>query len=183
MLFWILWIIATVVVLRYVYLTVKRVVLILKINQKVKQNNGKVWYCRNPFISIFLHDGKTDLTIYYRQKAIDVSIVTTPLRFVRYHFDISSKLLELIIERRAMYVTNHKVPNGFSSMDRVYTIWKYKFDFEAIKSKKPKFVILNPAPRSISKAEGANLSVLENNDTLIDGVKVCGLKWFVENII
>ena len=44
-------------------------------------------------------------------------------------------------------------------------------------------VILNPAPRSVSKAEGAVLEVLGNNDTLVKGVKVCGLRWFIENIV
>lgn len=45
-----------------------------------------------------------------------------------------------------------------------------------------KYVILNPAPRSVSKTDGATLMVLYDNDVLIPGVNVCGLKWFVENV-
>ena len=179
---WILLIIATVVVLRYVYLMMKRWTLIQKINKIAKKNNGSVQYCRNPFVSVFKHDGKTDFTISLPEKTVDVSVVTTPLRRVRYHFDMNSKLLELIVERRAVYVVNHKVANGFSSMDRVYTIWKYKMDFQTDGEQNQKYVILNPAPRSISRAEGSKLEAIGNNDTLSGGIKICGLKWFVENI-
>ena len=179
---WILLIVATIVVLRYVYLMIKRWTLIQKINKIVKKNNGSVQYRRNPFVSVFKHDGKTDFTISLPEKAVDISVVTTPLRRVRYHFDMNSKLLELIVERRAMYVVNHKVPSGFSSMDRVYTIWKYKMDFQTEDSENQKYVILNPAPRSSSRAEGSKLEAIGNNDTLIGRIKICGLKWFVENI-
>ena len=182
MLPWIFGIIVGIVVLRYAYLLIKRGILIRKINQKIKKNSGSIQYCRNPFASVFKHDGKTDFTIFLPQKTVDVSIITTPLRRVRYHFDMNSKLLELIVERRAMYVVNHKVPSGFSSMDRVYTIWKCKMDFQAKGGENQKYVILNPAPRSISRAEGAKLEAVGNNDTLVDGIKICGLKWFVENI-
>ena len=183
MFLWILLIAVIIVVLRFAYLLIKRLILIRKISKKVKKHNGGILYHRNPLISIFKHDGKTDFSIFLSNKTIDVAIFTTPFRRVRYHFDSNNKLLELVVERRAMYVVNHKVPNGFSSMDRVYTIWKYNIDFEASDNGKQKYVILNPAPRSISRAEGATLQLLGNNDTLINGVKVCGLKWFVENAI
>ena len=182
MLPWILGIIVGIVVLRYAYLLIKRGILIRKINQKIKKNSGSIQYCRNPFVSVFKHDGKTDFTISLPEKAVDISVVTTPLRRVRYHFDMNSKLLELIVERRAMYVVNHKVPSGFSSMDRVYTIWKYKMDFQTEDSENQKYVILNPVPRSSSRAEGSKLEAIGNNDTLIGRIKICGLKWFVENI-
>ena len=183
MFLWILLIVAIIVILRFVYLLIKRLILIHKISKKVKKNSGELQYCRNPLISIFKRDGKTDFSIYLVDETIDVTVLTTPLRCVRYHFDVNNRLLELVVERKAMYVVNHKVPNGFSSMDRVYTIWKYKIDFEASDDGKQKYVILNPAPRSISKAEGATLESLGNNDTLVNGVKVCGLRWFVENVV
>lgn len=180
---WILLIIAAIVVLRFFYLLIKRVILIQKINKRIKKGSGKIHYHRNPLISIFRHDGKTDFSITLTGRTIEVAILTTPLRRVRYHFDVNNKLLELVVERKAMYVVNHKVPNGFSSLDRVYTIWKYKIDFETVDNGKQKYVILNPAPRSISKAEGATLESLGNNDTLVNGVKVCGLRWFLENVV
>ena len=172
-----------IVILRFVYLLIKRLILIRKINRKVKMRGGEIRYYRSPLTSIFKHDGKADLSISFSDKTIDVSIITTPLRRVRYHFDINNKRLELVVERRSMYVVNHKVPNGFSSMDRIYTVWKYKMHFETTNNEEQRYVILNPAPHSISKAEGATLVALGNNDTLINGVRVCGLKWFVENVI
>ena len=181
MLKWILLIIVIVAILRLVYLVMKRLLLIGKINKRVKKQNGDIRYCRNPLTSIFKHDGKVDLSISFPNRTIEVAILTTPLRRVRYHFDLNNKLLELVVERKAVYVVNHHVPNGFSSMDRVYTIWKYKMDFETPNNGEQKYVILNPAPRSVSKAEGSKLEALGNNDTLVDGIKVCGLKWFIEN--
>ena len=139
-------------------------------------------YCRNPIVSIFKHDGKADISLQLQKKAIDVSVITTPLRRVRYHFDINNKLLELIVERRSVYIVNPRVPRPSGVMDRVYTIRKYKIGFEVPSNKNQKYVILNPAPTSISKADRAALTALYNNDELITGVKVCGLKWFVENI-
>lgn len=183
MFLWILLIFAVIVVLRFVYLIIKRLILISKISKKIKKHKGEILYNRNPLVSIFKHDGKTDFSITLTGRTIEVAILTTPLRRVRYHFDVNNKLLELVVERKAMYVVNHKVPNGFSSLDRVYTIWKYKIDFETVDDGKQKYVILNPAPRSVSKAEGAVLEVLGNNDILVQGVKVCGLRWFIENIV
>ena len=183
MLKWLLLIIAIIAVLRLAYLLMKRLFLIHKINKRVKKQNGNMRYCRNPLTSIFKHDGKTDLSISFQDRTIEVAILTTPLRRVRYHFNLNNKLLELVVERKAVYVVNHHVPNGFSSMDRVYTIWKYKIAFEAPTGGEQKYVILNPAPRSVSKAEDSKLEALGNNDTLINGVKVCGLKWFIENVI
>jgi len=180
---WILLIVAAIVVLRFVYLLMKRLILIRKISKKVKKNRGDLRYRRNPLISIFKHDGKTDLSISLSDRTIEVAILTTPLRRVRYHFDVNNRLLELVVERKAMYVVNHKVPNSFSSLDRVYTIWKYKIDFETSDNGQQKYVILNPAPRSISRAEGATLESLGNDDTLVNGVKVCGLRWFLENVV
>jgi hypothetical protein len=180
---WILLIVTVIITLRFIYLIIKRLILIHKISKQAKKYNGDILYSRSPLISIFKHDGKTDLSISLSDRTIELVILTTPMRYVRYHFDVNNKSLELIVERRAMYVVNHKVPNGFSSMDRVYTIWKYNIDFEPSEGGKEKYIILNPAPRSVSKAEGAVLEVLGNNDTLVKGVKVCGLRWFIENIV
>ena len=69
-----------------------------------------------------------------------------------------------------------------SATDSVYTVRKYKIGFEASNNNHQKYVILNPAPKSVSKSDGATLTALYNNDDLIPGVKVCGLKWFVENV-
>ncbi len=78
-------------------------------------------------------------------------------------------------------MVNPRVPKPAAVMDRVYAIRKYKMDFEVPSNEKQRYIILNPAPRSVSKADGATLTTLYNNDDLIPMVKVCGLKWFIEN--
>ncbi len=139
-------------------------------------------YCRNSMISIFKHDGKTDISIQLQEKIVDISIITTPLRRVRYHFDTNNKLLELIVERRAVYVGGSRAPRPtyINAIDSVYTIRKYRIGFEVSNNDHQKYVILNPFPKSVSKADGATLTALYNNDDLIPGIKVCGSKWFVE---
>lgn len=140
-------------------------------------------FCRNPMTSIFKHDAKTDISLQIQNKTIEISVITTPLRRVRYHFNIDNKLLELIVERKAVYVGGAKAPRPtyISAQDRVYTIRKYKIEFETSNNENQKYVILHPAPISISKAAGATLTVLYNNDELINGAKVCGLQWFLQN--
>ena len=73
-------------------------------------------------------------------------------------------------------------PTYISAIDSIFTIRKYRIGFDVSNKDNQKYVILNPAPKSVSKADGATLMALYNNDDLIPSVKVCGLKWFVENI-
>ena len=178
---WILFVIVIIVFFKYLYLILKRFHLLRKIGKQAKKYNGSMQYCRNPMISIFRHDGKVDISLRLPKNTIDISVITTPIRRVRYHFDINNKLLELIIERRAFYIVQPRVPKPAAVMDRVYTIRKYIIDFEVPSNEKQRYIILNPAPRSVSKAVGATLTALYNNDDLISGVKVCGSKWFIEN--
>lgn len=181
---WILFVIIVIVFFKYLYLMIKRFQLLKKIDKQSKKHNGSMQYCRNPLISVFKHDGKPDISLQLQGKTIDISVVTTPLRRVRYHFDIDNKLLNLIVERRAVYVGGSRAPKPtyISAIDRVYTIRKYKIGFEESNNDHQKYVILNPAPKSVSKANGATLTVLYDNDDLIPGIKVCGLKWFVQNL-
>ncbi len=178
---WILFLIVIIVFLKYLHLIIKRFHLLRKIRKRIKKYNGSIQYFRNPMTSIFKHDGKADISLQLQKKIIDVSVITTPFRRVRYHFDINNKLLELVIERRSVYIVNPRVPRPSAVMDRVYIIRKYKIGFDSSDNQNPKYVILHPAPISVSKADGATLTALYNNDNLIPGVKVCGLKWFIEN--
>lgn len=180
---WILLLIALIVLLNDLYLMIKRLTLLRKIKKQVKKHNGRMQYRRNPLISIFKRDGKVDISLQWQMKTIDVSVITTPFRRVRYHFNLNHKLLELIVERRAVVVSAPRSPRpGASAFDRVFTLRKYKFDLTASVDENQKYVILNPAPISVSKVDGAALTVLYDNDALIPGVKVCGLKWFIENV-
>ena len=182
-LLWILAAIAIIILLRYAYLIIKRIILIRKISKGLKAQNGRMQRCRNPLISVFKPDGKVDMTISCQEKSIDVSIITTPLRRVRYHFD-NNKTLELFVERRSAYKANSKVAKpAIVIYDTSYRIWKYRFELTPSECGKEKYVILNPAPISTSMACGPTLVTLYNGDVLANEVKVCGLKWFVENII
>lgn len=92
--------------------------------------------------------------------------------------------MELIIERRAVYVGGPRAPRPtyITAIDSGYTIRKYRIGFEVSNNDHQKYVILNPSPKSVSKADGATLTAIYDNDDLIPGVKVCGTKWFVENV-
>ena len=37
--------------------------------------------------------------------------------------------------------------------------------------------------KQVKKQNGSTLTVLCNNDNLMQGIKVCGLKYFVENVL
>ena len=178
----ILLIVIIVVLFKYIYLIVKRFQLIRKISKQIKKHNGIMKYCRNPLESIFKRDGKADISLILCEKTIDVTIITTPFHRVRYHFDINNKLLELIIERKSVYMLNPRVPNPSGVMDRVYTVRKYEIDFDSLNNEIQRDVILHPSPKSVSKAEGATRTALDDNDELISGVKVCGLKGFIKNV-
>ena len=178
---WISGLIVLLVLLKYFYLVSKRLLLLWKINSRIKKQNGDIRYSRNPFVSVFKQDFGTDFTLVFQEKSLDVSVLTTPFRRVRYHFDLNNRLLELIVERRGVFLVNPRVPRPSGVMDNVFTIWKYSGAFEA--HEVPKYIILNPAPIAISKADGAALTALYNNDTLTADVHVCGLKWFIENIL
>ena len=182
LLLWIVALVAAIVLLRYSYLVLKRLHFLRKLLKKAKEHNGSVRYYRNPMLSVFKQDGSADIALILPKKTIDVAVITTPLRRVRYHFDMNIKRLELIVERRASYVVNPRRPSPGAVVDRVYTIKKYKMALDSSDPKHPKYVVLNPAPISISKADGATFTLLYNNDSLLPDVKVSGSKWFLENV-
>ena len=184
MFLWILLLLGIIVVLKYIYLIIKRLLLVKKINNRIKKQSGVLKYFRHPLTSIFKHDGKADFSISYQERTIDIFVITTPLRRVRYHFD-NNKSLELIIERRAVYIVNSRVPRPSAVMDRVYTIRKYKIEFDdwGIDNSTQRYVILNPAPISVSKSDGATFTALYNNDVLFNKIRICGLKYFLDNVI
>ena len=177
---WLLLLIVTVIFLRYLYLIAQRCRLLIKTKKEIRKHNGNIQYYRFPLISVFRHDGKADISLNVQGKTIDVSIITTPLRRVRYHFDVNNQLLELIIERRFVYIVNPRVSRPACEMDRIDTIRKYKMKMESPDSKTQKYFILNPAPISVSKADKGTITTLTDNDNLISGIKVCGLNWFLK---
>ena len=101
------------------------------------------------------------------------------------------KKLEVIAERKAMYIVNKKIPGGFASFDRATTIAKYSLNFDIKPNQNSdsgigtaeRYVILYPAPRAASLATTSHLILLGNGDELFDGIKICGLKYFIENVL
>lgn len=180
----ILWtaaLIALLIILKYFHLLWKRALLLWKISRRIRKQGGGIRYSRNPFVSVFRQDFQTDFTLFCQEESISVSILTTPFRRVRYHFNLNQGLLELIVERRGVFLVNPRVPRPSGMMDSVFTVWRYNAAFDA--QEMSQYIILNPAPISISKADGAALTALYNNDTLTPDIRVCGLKWFVENVL
>ena len=183
-LLWLMLIIAVIVFLKYAYLITKRLLLIGKIKKKIKKQNGGLRYFRNPLSSVFRHDGGIDLPVSCHEKNIAVSVLTTPFHRVRYHFN-DNGLLELIVERRGVFITNRNRPNISSVMDRYHTVRRYRIEFDdsEAENESQRYVILNPAPISVSKVDGSKITALCDDDILFDRIKVCGLKYFLENVI
>lgn len=183
----ILWILAAVAalwVLKCLFLISKRLVLLFKINKTVKESYGSLAYLKRPFCSVFFHDSKPDFCIRLKNKKVLVTIITTPFRRIRYHFN-QNEALELVHERRGTFVTNARCANPTASMDRSRIIRKYPIVFSAEQEIKDeeRYVILHPAPRSVTKADGASLVPLHDNDILFENTRICGLQYFLSHII
>ena len=175
---WILGIVAALIVLKYFYLIVKRVRLV----GKIKKRADEVQFLRGRFRSVFLPDGKPDLTVRKGDTVYLVSVLTTPFRRVRYHFN-NNERLELILERRGMFVLNPRAPGNNASIDRVFRIKKYKITF-CDHPEKTFYVIPYPAPRlSLTRAYGAQMTALGNGDILFGKIKICGLNYFLEEVL
>jgi len=171
----------TVIGVTLAVLIIKRVLCLNKIKRAW---SGEVICCRSPLSSVFLHDGKVDLLLKDQEKEYAVSILTTPFRKSRYHF-ASDKQLEIIIERTATYLSNAKNSSAhLTTLDRVYRIKKYRIDLGELSthSAENKYIIMNPAPRAVSKVSGSTVEQLYDGDELFNGIRVVGLKGFLKKI-
>lgn len=174
-------IVLTVIGVTLAVLIIKRVLCLNKIKRAW---NGEVIYCRSRLSSIFVHDCKPDLILKNQEREITVSILTTSFRKSRYHF-ASGKQLEIIVERTAAYITNPKNSRvGLATMDHVYTIKKYRINLDELSthSAENKYLIMHPAPRVVSKVSGSTVEQLYDGDELVNGIRVVGLKGFLEKI-
>ena len=181
---WLLLILAAIVLLRYLYLVVKRLTFVRKIKKKIKKCSGVLRYCRNPLASLFRHDGKIDFQVSVHGKNIALSVITIPFRRVRCHFE-NNMYLELIVERRGVYVVRPMQPSPSGvSVDRSHTLRKYKIAFDASPSgDTSRYVVVHPAPLLITKTDGADFAELSNDDILFHRIKICGLRYFIESVI
>lgn len=163
--------------LKTLYLLIKREALIVRL----KKRSDGIRLMRGRFISVFLHDGKDDLIVFKDNKEYRVSILTTPFKRVRYHFD-NNQAVFVYCERKAMFVQNYRVPNKWVGFDRVVKIRKYKISYNT-DDDKTRFVIPHPAPRTISRVDKAKMESLVNNDVLFGSIKVCGAKYFIDEVL
>lgn len=183
--------IATIILLRYVWLLIRRFAFIRKLRAAGADDMKLV---RPTLVSVLFPNGKEDIKLSKGGRTYSLTVITTPFRRVRYHFSDSEgtdKKLEVIAERKAMYVINKKVPHGSASLDRVTTVAKYSLNFDIKPNQNSdsgigtaeRYVILYPAPRAASLATTSHLILLGNGDELFDGIKICGLKYFIENVL
>lgn len=181
LLVWILLILLALVLFKYITLICKRFILL----HKLKRTRPEALICkRNRFRSVFIPDGKVDFIVKSGENEYAVSVITTPFRRVRYHFDRES--LQIVYERRAVNLTNHSSPRprAATTIDNVFVLKKYKLKGDTdIPEQARRYVILHPAPKSVSAVSGTQVVTLSNNDPLCEGVRVCGLKYFVNNIL
>ena len=167
------------VLLHYPYLILKRQSLV----RQMKKNADEVTLCRNRFRSIFKKDGKPDLIVQKGGKRFSVFILSTPFRKIRYHFD-NNERLDLFWERKGtMYLKPaHPRPSSAVSFNHSYRIRKYAFSFRPEPGTIP-FVIPHPAPMLLTRVSGPNYDVLFNGDELFDGIRICGLQYFLSNVL
>ena len=189
LIFYILSAIAAIILLRYVWLLIRRFAFIGKL-KSVGIDSIKLK--RPTLVSVLFPNGKEDIELSKGGRTYSLTVITTPFRRVRYHFSDSEgdgKKLEVIAERKAMYIVNKNVPGGFASLDRATTVAKYSLNFDIDQNKDPgsdtaeRYVILYPAPRTASLATTSHLILLGNGDELFDGIKICGLEYFIENVL
>lgn len=183
--------IVAIILLRYVWLLIRRFVFIRKLRAAGADD---VKLKRPTLVSVLFPNGKEDIKLSKGGRTYSLTVITTPFRRVRYHFSDSErdgKKLEVIAERKAMYIVNKKIPGGFASFDRATTIAKYSLNFDIKPNQNSdsgigtaeRYVILYPAPRAASLATTSHLILLGNGDELFDGIKICGLKYFIENVL
>ena len=179
LLLWILLIPAALVTLKYLYLTIKRAVLLCKIKST---HPDALLFVRNPFLSVFVPSGKTDLIVKTNGKTYAVSILTTPFRRVRYHFN--NEKLEIILERRAVYITNQKRPLPTASLNTSFPIKKYSLSpQQSAADITAHYMILHPAPKSVSAVVGTQIVSIENDDVIFAHTQVCGLRFFLNTTL
>ena len=153
--------IVTILLLRYVWLLIRRFAFIRKLRAAGADD---VKLKRPTLVSVLFPNGKEDIKLSKGGRTYSLTVITTPFRRVRYHFSDSErdgKKLEVIAERKAMYIVNKKVPRGFASFDRAATIAKYSLNFDIKPNQNSdsgtgtaeRYVILYPAPRAASLAK------------------------------
>ena len=174
---WILGIVSCLIAIKYAFLLAKRIQLI----SKIKKHVDEIIFHRNRFRSVFFPDGKIDLTVKKEGKTYSIFILTTPFRRVRYHF-INNEKLEIFMERRAVFVLNHRAPGNNASMDRVSRIKTYRISFSE-NTNEDQYVIPHPAPRSLSRVDGAHLNTLGNGDVFYGKIRICGLRFFLDQVL
>ncbi|MBE6638948.1 MAG: hypothetical protein E7616_05795 [Ruminococcaceae bacterium] len=181
LLLWILLILAALILLRYFYLISKRMLLVYKFK---RNHPTKLVFVRNPLFSVLVPDGKIDLIVQTSEKTYYISVMTTPFRWVRYHF--SEDQLEIIMERKATHVTNLKIPqpNGGSFVNNRFPIKKYSLNLKQdIPDSADRYIILHPAPKSVSAVNKTQLVSIVNNDFVTEHIRACGLQYFLKNIL
>ena len=165
--------------LHFPYLLIKRQSLV----RKMKKNADEVIVCRNRFRSVFKKDGNPDLIVQKGKNRYSVFVVSTPFKRIRYHFD-NNERLDLFWERKGvMYLKQaHPRPSSAVSFDHSFRIKKYVFSFHSEPETIP-FVIPHPAPMLLTRVSGPKYDVLFNGDELFDGIRICGLQYFLSNIL
>lgn len=179
---WIIGILLALCLLKYIYLVSKRIVLISGIRRKHPE--GIVFH-RSRLRSVFCPNGKVDMTVKHRGKTYDISVITTPFRRVRYHFE--NDTLEIVVERRGVYYRNYynrpsQSPAGV--VDSKFVLLKYKLkDMDSQTKASERYLILNPVPKFASAVVGTQMVSLENGDCIANNIKVCGATYFVDQVL
>ena len=169
--------------IKYIYLVLKRIAMISKIRRK---KPDKIVFHRNRLRSVFFPDGKVDMTVKHCGKSYDVSVLTTPFRRVRYHFE--NDTLEIVVERKSVYYRNYyNRPSSQShagTVDTKFVLLKYKLkDMDSQINASERYLILNPVPKFASAVVGTQMVSLDNGDCIANNIKVCGAGYFTDHVL
>ena len=183
---WILALIGLIVLCVIIKLLFKRSVLLKKIKKNAARNGYTVQSLRNCFLSVFIHDCNPDFTITRDDgESLEVSVLTTPFRKVRYHFE-SAHSLEIVLARKGVLLGNPRAYGNHAMIDHVHIIRKYKINLLDQAPPLPntkRLLIVHPVPRELSAVQGTQLAVLGNGDLLWNGFTICSLSYFCETYL
>lgn len=175
--------IAGIIVLRFVYLIVKRLALIGKIKNICKKNGSSFKKLSPTVKSVFLRGKSIDFCI---DEKIYVKILAVPTKKCRCHFETDK--VEIYKTANQQFLVNKQSPGAnITSVKTEKKVRTYGFSFEGF-DKLPdgatKVIMFYPAPNEISAAD-AKYELLGNGDTLHGDVLLFDKNHFlsfIENI-
>lgn len=185
----ILCIIAAYIAARYIYIILKRQLLIGKLKKLCRKNRHSMRLNRGRFASIFVTDFKPDLTIETSECIYEINLLTTRFRYVCYQF-VDKTNMKIIKARRGVYLANIRRPSPSATVDRISVIRNVRLPYDesypelARKSEKTvkNVLIIFPAPAELTAIKENGIVCPGNGDFLYNSFYVYFLDGFLQSL-